>query len=162
AGKAAFLTSPGSWARRQARAGGAQNRYHQGPYETATQGEEMRSRTWLAALLTAGALFASCHRPAFLGGSDESAPKPPVCEGRYALCTSAPCTPIPVFDAKTGKVVVGKALCECVVANGPSLGNLPCAARTPQDEGGRYLVSTYSFGETAIHPTMTCPTGTPW
>jgi hypothetical protein len=121
----------------------------------------MRSRTWLAcALLAAGALCGGCQRPAFLGGRSEPAGRPAVCEGRYALCLSAPCTPIPSFDGKTGKIVVAKALCECVVANGLSLGNLPCAARAPQD--GRYLVSTYSFGETATHPTMTCPVGTPW
>jgi len=122
----------------------------------------MRSRPWIAVLLAAGALSAGCHRPAFLGGTDDTAKQPVVCEGRYALCTSAPCTPIPVFDAKTGQVVVGKALCECLVANGPSLGDLPCAARAPQGDGGRYLISTYSFGETAIHPAMTCPTGIPW
>ncbi|MEA2691411.1 MAG: hypothetical protein QOJ16_798 [Acidobacteriota bacterium] len=122
----------------------------------------MRSKVWLAAiLLTAGALLAGCHRPAFLGGKDDAANGPAVCEGRYALCLSAACTPIPVRDAKTGKIVVTKALCECEVANGPSLGNLTCAARAPQGDG-RFLVSAYSFGETAIRPMMTCPGGTAW
>jgi len=126
----------------------------------------MRSKLPLAAALLAAsvsmALFAGCRRPAFLGGEDESSLKPAVCEGKYALCLAAPCVPIPVFDAKSGKIVVGKALCECEVANGPSLGDLACGARAPQGEGGRYLHSTYSFGDTATHPAMTCPTGTPW
>jgi hypothetical protein len=122
----------------------------------------MRSKVGLAAiLLTAGALLAGCHRPAFLGGKDDSALGPVVCEGRYALCLSAPCTPIPVRDGKTGKIVVTRALCECEVANGPSLGDLACAARAPEGDG-RFLVSAYSFGETAIRPMMTCPGGTPW
>lgn len=114
-----------------------------------------------AAMITALALAAGCHRPAFLGGKDESAHEPTVCEGRYALCAAASCTPIPARDAKTGKIVLAKALCECEVANGPSLGDLSCAVRAPQDNG-RYLVSSYSFGETATHAAMTCPTGTPW
>jgi hypothetical protein len=126
----------------------------------------MRSNVWLAAVLLTAlvllvALLAGCHRPAFLGGKDDAAGKSVVCEGRYALCTSAACTPIPVRDAKTGKMIVTRALCECAVANGPSLGDLPCAERAPQGDG-RFLVSTYSFGETATHPAMTCPTGTPW
>jgi hypothetical protein len=121
----------------------------------------MRSKVVLAALLlTAGALLGSCRRPAFLGGEPEG-PKPTLCEGKYALCTSAACTPIPTLDPKSGKIVVNRALCECEVANGPSLGDQACAARAPQ-ENGRFLVSAYSFGETAIRPAMTCPTGTSW
>jgi len=124
----------------------------------------MRSRPVPAAFLcTAGALatlLAGCHRPAFLGGTDDSA-RGVVCEGRYALCSSASCTPIPVYDVKSGKIVVGKALCDCVVANGPSLGDRSCADRAPQGDG-RYLVAAFSFGETAIHPAMGCPTGGAW
>jgi hypothetical protein len=118
----------------------------------------MGSKLWRAAVLLA--LLAGCHRPAFLGGKDD-AQTLVVCEGRYALCAAAACTPLPVFDAKSGKIVVGKALCECDVANGPSLGARDCAARAPQEDG-RYLVAAYSFGETAIHPAMSCPAGTPW
>ena len=124
----------------------------------------MRSKAVLATvLLAAAALLGSCRRsalPAFLGGEPEG-PKPTLCEGKYALCSSAACTPIPTLDAKTGKIVVNRALCDCQVANGASLGDLSCAARAPQ-ENGRFLVSTYSFGETAIHPAMTCPSGTSW
>ena len=105
----------------------------------------MGSRVWLAAVLVlAGALLGGCHRPAFLGGSPDSAHQPVVCEGRYALCLSAACTPIPSWNAQTGKLQAVKALCECLVANGPSLGDLPCAARAPQGDGS-FLVSTYSF-----------------
>ncbi|HEV7516653.1 MAG TPA: hypothetical protein VGR07_10170 [Thermoanaerobaculia bacterium] len=122
----------------------------------------MRAKLRLAAVLvTAGALLGSCRRPAFLGGSPDAGHQPVVCEGRYALCIAAACTPIPSWNAQTGKMQTTRALCECVVANGPSLGDLPCAARAPQGDG-RFLVSTYSFGETATHPTMTCVTGTPW
>lgn len=84
-----------------------------------------------------------------------------VCEGRYAFCAEAPCTPIPTLDPQTGKIETKTALCECRVANGPSLGDLSCIARAPQGEG-RYLVSTFSFDETATHPLMSCPSGTPW
>jgi hypothetical protein len=119
----------------------------------------LRFAAFLMAAIAA-VLLAACRRPAFLGGEVE-AKGTVVCEGRYALCVAAACTPIPAVDAKTGKIVVAKALCECAVANGPSLGDLPCAARAPQGEG-KYLVSTYSFGETATHPAMSCPGGTPW
>ena len=33
------------------------------------------------------------------------------------------------FDPKSGKIVVNRALCECEVANGPSLGDQACAAQ---------------------------------
>jgi hypothetical protein len=123
----------------------------------------MRSKGLLAMLVTVGLLLGGCHRPAFLGGETEMK-GPVVCEGRYALCVAAACLPIPSWNAKTGKmetIQATRALCECAVANGPSLGDLPCAARAPQGEG-KYLVSTFSFGETATHPAMSCPGGTPW
>jgi hypothetical protein len=116
-----------------------------------------------AALLLSGLLLAGCRRsawPTFLGGGAPEA-KAAVCEGRYALCAAAACTPVPVFDARTGKVVLTKALCDCEVANGPSLGTLPCSARAPQGEG-RFLVAAFSFGDTAVHPTLSCAAGTPW
>jgi hypothetical protein len=120
----------------------------------------MRVNVLLAAtLVTAAALLGACRRPAFLGGEAETQGAT-VCEGKYALCVAAACTPIPAWNARTGKMETAKALCECAVANGPSLGDLPCAARAPQD--GKFLVATFSFGETATHPVMSCPGGTPW
>ncbi len=87
---------------------------------------------------------------------------PTLCNGTYALCISAPCTPIPVYNQQTGKIEVTTALCECEVVNGPSLGNLSCANRQPQGPGGRYIVSTYSFAQLRTKPLMSCPSGTPW
>jgi len=122
----------------------------------------MRAKTLYAVVLvTAVALSSACHRLTFLPGQ-EPEHKPVVCEGRYALCTSAACAPLATFNPKTGKVESTSALCECAVANGPSLGDLSCADRAPQGKDGNLLVSTYSFGETATHPAMTCAEGSPW
>lgn len=97
-------------------------------------------------------------------GSGQQPPltAPTLCNGVYALCISAPCTPIPVYNQQTGKIEVTTALCECEVVNGPSLGDLSCANRQPQGPGGRYIVSTYSFAQLRTKPLMSCPSGTPW
>lgn len=118
----------------------------------------MRRKRAEVIVLAAATVLAVACRPVY----DGSEPHPrAVCEGRYAFCGEAPCTPIPTLDPQTGRIETKSALCECRVANGPSLGDLPCSARAPQAEG-RSLISTYSFSETATHPLMTCPSGTPW
>ncbi|WP_237699782.1 hypothetical protein [Coxiella burnetii] len=79
-----------------------------------------------------------------------------VCNQTYAICTSASCVPIP------GNTV--KALCDCKVENGASLGNTSCAYRKPKliAYGLKQIISTYSFTETKINRVMTCSAGTPW
>jgi hypothetical protein len=88
--------------------------------------------------------------------------KPTLCKGKYALCISAPCTPIPVYDKTTHQIEVKEALCTCDVVDGPSLGDLSCADRAPQGPNGEYIVSTYSFAQLPEKPLMQCPAGTPW
>lgn len=121
----------------------------------------MRVHVLLAGILVIPMIFlGACRRPVFLGGTPEPQ-GPVVCEGKYALCLAATCTPIPSWNGKTGKMEATRALCECAVANGPSLSARPCDARAPQEDG-KFLVSTFSFGETATHPVMSCPAGGPW
>jgi len=80
-----------------------------------------------------------------------------VCVGKYALCAAAPCKPIPQkVDGQS--TTPTEALCECVVANGSNIGTGACEDRATGD-GRQYLISTYSFGLVATHPTMTCTRG---
>lgn len=80
-----------------------------------------------------------------------------ICEGRYVLCTSAPCVPDPRDPNKT-------AICVCEVNEGKSFGMKPCPERAPRsDENGiETLISTYSFAEAPTKPVMICPSGKPW
>lgn len=80
-----------------------------------------------------------------------------ICEGRYVLCTSAPCVPDP-RDPNT------IAVCVCEVNEGKSFGLKSCPERSPRsDENGvETLVSTYSFAQAPTKPVMICPSGKPW
>ena len=80
-----------------------------------------------------------------------------ICEGAYALCTSAPCIPAP-RDPKN------KSVCECVVQVGKSYGNTSCEARKPKTlpDGTKMVTSTYSFEQVPTTQLMTCPAGKPW
>jgi hypothetical protein len=80
-----------------------------------------------------------------------------ICDGVYALCTSAPCIPAP-RDPKN------KSICECVVQEGKSYGNTPCETRKPKTlaDGTKMLTSTYSFEQAPVTQVMTCPAGNPW
>lgn len=80
-----------------------------------------------------------------------------VCDGDYALCTSAECTPDP--DNPTAK-----AVCDCTVENGQNYGVLTtCAARTAVETSGTtLLVSTYSFAQAATKDVMTCTGANYW
>ena len=49
------------------------------------------------------------------------------CEGTYALCIKAHCTGIPTLD-RLGNYTIDRALCECDVVQGVSMG--PAPART--------------------------------
>ncbi|MFG1439205.1 hypothetical protein V5F38_08350 [Xanthobacter sp. V0B-10] len=80
-----------------------------------------------------------------------------VCNQPYALCTSAPCVPMPGDPAK--------AVCNCTVENGPSLGTQACPTLAPSTDarGVRTIYSTFSFKQfEAGKKVLTCPGGTPW
>lgn len=137
----------------------------------------MHRLSWTLALFLLATLPAAAAAPAASGTAAASAgaahaaaspaqqpplTKPTLCNGVYALCISAPCTPIPTYNQQTGQIEATTALCECQVVTGPSLGNLSCANRQPQGTGGRYIVSTYSFAQLRTKPLLSCPSGTPW
>jgi hypothetical protein len=79
-----------------------------------------------------------------------------VCNQPYALCTTAPCRPIPGTK--------NQSVCSCVVQNGPSLGQLACDKRKPSSnsQGQQLLTSTYSFENSATNKVMTCKGNHRW
>lgn len=82
------------------------------------------------------------------------------CEGQYALCIKAPCTPIPTLG-RLGNYYVDRALCSCEVESGISMGPGQCADRRPVTQGSRtYMISTYSnrFNNmnNTLNNTLTC------
>jgi hypothetical protein len=82
------------------------------------------------------------------------------CEGRYALCIKAACTPIPTLG-RLGNYYVDRALCSCEVEDGVSMGPGQCADRRPVTQDGRtYMISTYSnrFNtmNNTLNNTLTC------
>lgn len=110
-------------------------------------------------LLTLFAL-AVAQTDAAPGQEDASNETPPghVCDQIYALCTSAPCVPLPE-DSK-------RASCECRVRTGENYGTERCEERLPklQEYSGTtvtILASTFSFDEFLTKPSMVCATG-PW
>lgn len=104
----------------------------------------------LVALLTLGAYGAAAET----GSSGEEGI---ICEGLYALCTSAPCIPDPENRES-------KALCSCEVNKGINYGHTSCDQRTPakDDYGITTLISTYSFAQGPSRPILICPEGKPW
>jgi len=80
-----------------------------------------------------------------------------ICDGPYALCTSAPCVPDP-------RDPQNKSICECVVEMGKSFGNSTCEERKAKalPDGTKTVVSTYSFEQVPVTQLMSCPSGKPW
>lgn len=86
------------------------------------------------------------------------------CEGEYALCIKAACTPIPTLD-RLGAYYNDRALCSCDVQKGISMGPGQCADRRPVTQNGRtYMISTYSnaFNERdgSLNTTLKCTSDT--
>ena len=78
------------------------------------------------------------------------------CEGTYALCIKAKCSGIPVLD-RLGNYVIDRALCECDVMQGVSMGPGSCQDRAPVTQQGRtYLISTYSNRYNDTNRTLSC------
>jgi len=80
-----------------------------------------------------------------------------VCEGLYALCTSAPCIPDPTDPEK-------KAVCSCEVLDGRSFGFHACPQRkaSTDSNGVTKVTSTFSFAQAPTKPVLVCPAGKPW
>lgn len=80
-----------------------------------------------------------------------------VCEGLYALCTSAPCIPDPTDPEK-------KAVCSCEVADGKSFGMKTCPEKKASTDanGVTKVTSTFSFAQAPMKPVLVCPAGKPW
>lgn len=106
-------------------------------------------------LLTLAAIFLGVSA-GFAGarsGSDDMI----VCHQTYALCTSAPCVPMPGDPTK--------AVCSCAVEEGVSLGTKRCEELAPRTDanGVQTVYSTYSFAQYSQgKKILTCPGGTPW
>jgi hypothetical protein len=84
------------------------------------------------------------------------------CDGTYALCIKAPCSPIPTLD-RIGNYYVEHALCECNVVQGWSMGPGSCPDRAPMEQNGRtFLISTYSNLYNAEEKTLACGDDTTW
>lgn len=118
-------------------------------------------RTWAVV-----SLALCCAGPVLAADKDKAGAHPGhglvMCEGTYALCDAAPCTPIPEQGALPGSKPAAKpkhALCECVVETGKNLGPGPCANRQPitGSNGGEYILSTYSFALPDKY--LECPAG---
>src|SRR5579871_1745793 len=79
-----------------------------------------------------------------------------VCHQPYALCTTAPCVPVPGSK--------NQSVCSCVVKDGDSLGQLPCDKRKPtiNSKGQQLLTSNFSFENSATNKIMSCPGQYPW
>jgi len=96
-------------------------------------------------------------------GNAESQPSNKLCTHQFALCTSAPCVPLP-GDAS-------KAICFCDVEEGKSMSTAACETIEPRTDanGIRTVYSTFSldqFGDGKKGKKgkkgMKCPSGTPW
>jgi hypothetical protein len=85
------------------------------------------------------------------------------CNGQYALCIKAPCTPI-VSRNSDGTYSVSQAHCVCEVLTGWSMGPGACDTRTPVTSNGQtYLVSTYSNFYNKTNLALSCPnSGQTW
>jgi len=85
-----------------------------------------------------------------LGGcSEDSKPDYIVCKSTYALCTTAPCTPIEKEE--------GTVFCDCKVETGYSVGTTPCHEPVDSPEG-RQVVSRYY----PIKSYAKCKNDRPW
>jgi hypothetical protein len=83
------------------------------------------------------------------GCSEESESDYIVCDSTYALCTTAPCTPI-----EEGEDTV---FCDCEVKTGYSVGSTPCHEPVDSEEG-KQVVSRYY----PIKSYAACTNDRPW
>jgi len=119
------------------------------------------NRILTAAMLTASAFVLCTVLTLSASMAEDTTTKkdnsPEICEGLYALCTSAPCVPDP--ENKDSK-----AICSCEVNKGINFGYSSCDSREKKtdDYGVTNLISTYSFAQGPSKPVLSCPKGKPW
>ena len=80
-----------------------------------------------------------------------------LCQQQFALCTSAPCIPVP----GNSKV----AICTCNIEEGPNLATVACDTVKPSTDsnGIRTVYSQFALKQFAQGKnTLKCPAGTPW
>jgi len=115
----------------------------------------------LAIFVTAAALAADPQTTTTTSTSSSSQPGAIVatfCNGPYALCIKAPCSPIVSRKKGDGTYSIEEANCTCDVLAGWSMGPGACDKRTPETVSGRtYLVSTYSNFYNKTNLTLSCP-----
>ncbi len=91
-----------------------------------------------------------------MAGDNPASFQSTMCDGTYALCIKAPCSPIPTLN-RIGNYYVNSALCECNVVDGWSMGPGACEDRAPMQQHGRtYLISTYSNLYNDEESTLAC------
>jgi hypothetical protein len=78
------------------------------------------------------------------------------CTQTYALCTSAPCKPVPGSK--------DQSTCACIVQDGLSAGRVPCEARkqTVNAAGQIQLTSNFSLNNSTVDKVMTCTGNHAW
>jgi hypothetical protein len=100
--------------------------------------------------------LAAAQGGAAAGGAQAIQAQATFCDGTYALCIKAPCSPIPTLD-RLINYQVDHALCSCDVVDGWSMGPGECEDRAPITQGGRtYLISTYSNLYNDEEKTLSC------
>jgi hypothetical protein len=100
------------------------------------------------AVLAAVSAIASSFFASAAGAQTPPLGKPIFCQGEYALCIRAPCTPDVLGD---------RALCSCEVEHGWSMGPTPCTSRRPAfKNGATTIISTYSNRFNNVDKTLTC------
>jgi hypothetical protein len=114
------------------------------------------SRIWLAVLVASSSFVVAAE------AADETSQPPyllpmQLCDGRYAICDAAPCTPLAAQQGPPGSpaVLPTTAVCQCEVRGGKNLGPGPCENRIPSGANGEYIMSTYSYALPNSY--LTCP-----
>jgi hypothetical protein len=114
------------------------------------------ARRWTSALLgwTLSFVAVSLHAASPVRAGDVA---PTFCEGAYALCIEASCSPI-VSRGQDGHLAVERALCACDVVEGWSMGPMSCPERSKTAQGARtFLASAFSNLYSGRSRVLSCP-----
>ena len=116
------------------------------------------SKTWLAVLVVSLS-FAAAAEAADPASQRLDAKGLNMCEGKYAICDAALCTPLAAQQGRPGSKSVQPttAVCTCEVKVGPNLGPGPCENRNPNGPNGERIMSTYSYALKNLY--LPCPEG---
>ena len=114
------------------------------------------SKTWLAVLVVSLS-FAAAAEAADPASQRLDPNGLKMCEGQYAICDAALCTPLAAQQGRPGSKSVKPttAVCACKVEHGPNLGPGSCEDRIPSGPNGEYIMSTYSYA--LKNPYLSCP-----